>query len=130
MAFFHPVMAANLKVPQSYPSIQAAIDKALYGDRVVVSPGTYHERLTLRSGVSVEGNGSAEQPVRLEGTGAGSVVTAAGVTDLTFAGLRTPPPSSGATSCGTARRRVSWPPATPTRRSCRTPSRATCGASS
>ncbi len=41
------VVGATLRVPQDYPTIQAAINAARDGDLVLVSPGVYHENLTL-----------------------------------------------------------------------------------
>ena len=41
------VVAATLRVPQDYPTIQAAINAAHNGDLVLVSPGVYNENLTL-----------------------------------------------------------------------------------
>lgn len=53
-------MAADAKshsVPGDHDSIQAAIDAAAPGDVVVVQPGRYRERLSLRPGVMVRSRG-------------------------------------------------------------------------
>lgn len=42
--FALPGLAAALDVPQSYPTIQSAIDAASWGDTVRVAPGEYVQR--------------------------------------------------------------------------------------
>lgn len=66
--------AADLHVPDMFPTIQAAIDAAAEGDRVLVGPGTYVERLDFgERAITVEStNGPAE--TILDGDGGGSVV--------------------------------------------------------
>lgn len=56
LVFPSAVISATLRVPQDYPTIQAAINAANHGDTVLVSPGTYVENIdflgkaiTLRS---------------------------------------------------------------------------------
>jgi serine protease len=40
--------AADLRVPGDFVTVQAAIAASIAGDRVLVSPGTYHERLDFQ----------------------------------------------------------------------------------
>lgn len=49
--------AKTLRVPADFPAIQRAIDAAAPGDVVLVSAGTYAERLQLKSGVIVKSDG-------------------------------------------------------------------------
>ena len=49
--------AETLRVPQDYKSIEAAIDSAKAGDTVLVSPGTYKERIHLKEGLTVKSAG-------------------------------------------------------------------------
>ncbi len=50
-----PVMAATIHVPADQPTIQAGIDVAVDGDRVLVAPGTYVENIVIEKSVTVEG---------------------------------------------------------------------------
>jgi hypothetical protein len=49
--------AATLNVPGDHQTIQAAIDAAEAGDVVLVSPGAYHERISLKPGVTLKSAG-------------------------------------------------------------------------
>jgi len=49
--------AATVQVPSEQPTIQAAIDAARPGDSVVVSAGTYSERIRLKAGIVVRSAG-------------------------------------------------------------------------
>ncbi len=71
-----PAMAnpGDIYVPGGYPTIQAGINAATYGDTVYVAAGTYYENITLKSGVIVQGAGAGVTTI--DGGGSGRVVTA------------------------------------------------------
>jgi len=43
----NPVKAGNIRVPEDYATIQAAINAAIDGDVIIISPGTYVENLLI-----------------------------------------------------------------------------------
>ena len=49
--------ARTIQVPDDFVTIQTAIDSSQQGDVVLVKPGTYFERLTLKSSVTVRSYG-------------------------------------------------------------------------
>ena len=49
--------AATLRVPGDHKTIQAAIDAASAGDAVLVSAGTYRERIRLKAGITLKSDG-------------------------------------------------------------------------
>ena len=51
------ILAATIQVPQDQPTIQQAIVAARPGDTVIVSPGTYQERIQLKVGVVLKSAG-------------------------------------------------------------------------
>jgi hypothetical protein len=65
-------------VPAQFPSIQAAVDSASDGDRIMVAPGTYREQVNLRGKgiqlMSAEGPGSTI----IDGEDARTVIVGAG----------------------------------------------------
>lgn len=70
-----PWASTTRHVPAQYPTIQAAIDAADPGDTVLVAPGTYTERVSLRSGVHLQGSGAGQ--TTLDGLGQGLPIVAA-----------------------------------------------------
>jgi len=65
--------AAELRVPGEYATIQTALDAATPGDIVLVAPGTYHENLRMKSGVTLASEVGPEVTMT-EAAGAGSVI--------------------------------------------------------
>ncbi|MDA8098968.1 MAG: right-handed parallel beta-helix repeat-containing protein [Nitrospiraceae bacterium] len=70
------VHAADLIVPTGYAKIQAAIDAAEFGDRVIVEPGTYQEAIVLKDGIELLGRETAR--TLLSGGGSGPIISASG----------------------------------------------------
>ncbi len=63
------LLAADIQVPQDFGSIQAAIDAAQSGDRVLVAPGTYAEQLSISDkNITLESTSGAAQTV-IDGQG-------------------------------------------------------------
>ena len=57
-----PAIAADLDVPAQYPTIQAAIDAATNGDRVLVAPGTYVENINYDGkDITIRSTGGSQQ---------------------------------------------------------------------
>jgi len=68
---FHSYVPERIQVPADYATIQEALDSALDGDTILVSPGTYFENLAWPIGVrdlKLLSSHGAEQTV-LDGTG-------------------------------------------------------------
>jgi predicted outer membrane repeat protein len=62
-------------VPGDYPTSQAAIDAAVDGDTIIVSPGTYYENIDFQGkAITIKSKHGPDVTV-LDGGGAGSVVT-------------------------------------------------------
>lgn len=56
-----PLAAAVVRVPDDFKSIQAAVDASDEGDVIVVAPGTYEERVVLKSKVRLKSAGGDEK---------------------------------------------------------------------
>ncbi len=66
--------AATIRVPGDQPTIAAALAVAGPGDQVLLSPGTYAERVSLPSGVILAAEGGPGSAI-LDGGGGGTVIT-------------------------------------------------------
>jgi hypothetical protein len=55
------ISADNIRVPNDHNSIQSAIDAAAAGDVILVGPGTYKERIRLKSDVTVRSVGNNQR---------------------------------------------------------------------
>ncbi|MCH9654725.1 MAG: right-handed parallel beta-helix repeat-containing protein [Planctomycetes bacterium] len=52
-----PLAANTLRVPADHKTIQAAVDAATNGDTILVSAGSYKERIHLKEGVTLKSDG-------------------------------------------------------------------------
>ena len=68
-----------------YRTIQKGIDLASIGDTVSVAPGTYSERINLKSGIKVQGSGAANTII--DGQQAGVVVKIMNATNVVLTGF-------------------------------------------
>lgn len=66
-----------INVPGDYPTIQAGINAAGYGDTVLVAPGTYYENVQMAEGVSLIGSGMENTVI--DGGGINDVIKALGI---------------------------------------------------
>jgi predicted outer membrane repeat protein len=82
-------LAADILVPQDAPTIQAGIDLAQSGDRVLVGPGTYVEQIDLGGrNITIESTDGADVTTIDGGGTAGFVVTVnSGETDAALIGF-------------------------------------------
>jgi hypothetical protein len=67
--------AATIRVPADAATIQAAIDGAVAGDTVLVTPGTYVENITFRGKAITVASEQGPGVTIIDGNRAGSVVT-------------------------------------------------------
>ena len=78
---FSEAFAATIRVPEDHLTIQEAVDSALNGDTILISPGTYLENIRLtdksllilsscgRENTIIDGNGGAAFDLSLQGGG-------------------------------------------------------------
>ncbi|MEM1245903.1 MAG: protein phosphatase 2C domain-containing protein [Acidobacteriota bacterium] len=87
----------------SYASIQEALDAAREGQRIVIGPGVYEERLRLRAGVAIEVLPPRSATLRVPAgdvEGASVGVEAVSVDGASVRGLRIEPATAGALTVG------------------------------
>lgn len=80
---------ALIRVPQDYPTIQAAINAAFNGDTILVAPGIYEENLFVDKAVSLVGEDRTQTfiiPPFLDGDVLRVVVNDVNITDFTIMG--------------------------------------------
>jgi hypothetical protein len=70
-------LAATLRVPQQYPSIQAAVDAAMPGDTVLVGPGSYGENVLIQKSLKLRSTAGAKVTT-IDGGGIGAPLAAWG----------------------------------------------------
>ncbi len=68
-------LSATIYVPDDYPTIQNAIDKARHGDTVIVRPGTYVENIDFMGKIIVVRSEQGPDVTTIDGNQEGSVVT-------------------------------------------------------
>jgi parallel beta-helix repeat protein len=91
-----PSTVSTLRVPQEYQTIQAAIDAAVAGDRVLVDDGIYAESLLISKALTLESINGPESSIISGSTALNTIeVTASGVTIRGF-GVENLTPDSAA----------------------------------
>src|SRR5688572_33242490 len=78
--------AVDRIVPDDFSTIQAAINAAQAGDRVLIKPGTYSGNLVLKSDIELRGTEAARTLV-LSTTGSGSVMEISNLEGITISNL-------------------------------------------
>lgn len=111
VALAHPTRAADFIVPTAYPTIQAAIDAAAPGDRVIVGAGVYSgpgnyeldfkgKPITVRSTAPADPQIVAATIIDCAGLGRGFVLGTNETTDAVIDGLTITRAAGGGVSCG------------------------------
>lgn len=65
---------ATLRVPENYPTIAQALQDAMPSEAVLVSPGTYHERISVPANVTLQGTNPNTTIVDGDGVNGSAVV--------------------------------------------------------
>jgi len=68
--------AEAIRVPDDYPTIQAAVDAAIAGDIILVASGTYYENMVIAKSLTLKGAGSDITIIDGGGKGTGVEITA------------------------------------------------------
>lgn len=111
VALAHPTRAADLSVPSECATIQAAIDAAAPGDRVIVGPGVYAgpgnyeldlkgKPITVRSTAPEDPQAVAATVIDCAGLGRGFVLVTQETTDAVIDGLTILRAAGGGVYCG------------------------------
>lgn len=74
--------ATDRVVPMVYPTIQAAINACVPGDRVLLQPQTFHERINLL-GKNIQLKAFSDLGAVIDGSAAGTVITLSGTEPAT-----------------------------------------------
>ncbi|NMO13698.1 hypothetical protein HPC49_28570 [Pyxidicoccus fallax] len=81
-----PRVPRLLIVPKQYPTIQAAVDAAEYGDTIHVAPGIYTEHLRLKSGIRLSSLGAPYTFLDAKGASR-NLIDFTGATDVIISGF-------------------------------------------
>jgi parallel beta-helix repeat protein len=80
-------LAAVRQVPSAYSTIQAAVNAASSGDTIEVSPGTYNESVTLKSGITLHGLNRQSTVINAAVTGKRGIIVPYPSSNITISNL-------------------------------------------
>lgn len=89
LSFASLALATVINVPADYTTIQGAVNAALYGDTILVAPGTYYENVMMTSGTAdnLKLFGSGWENTTVDGGGLGNVIYAYQVQNIHIEGF-------------------------------------------